>query len=273
MRAPSPLVSVLMPVYNAGRYLCEALDSIAGQSVADWECVVVDDGSDDESPELLAQRAGRDGRFRLIRSSANHGIVDALNRGLAACGGRYIARMDADDIAMPDRIARQLAAMEADPGIVALGGRLRYMTEDGRDMGVERSCALGGSYLRASPLLHPTVMMRMDALRQHGLRYMEKYRYAEDYYLWLQLARHGRLSALEEVVLHYRVSPGASRVKNLRAMIKAMLRVKRDAMVRLGYRPSCGDIARFMGEAALLAFPARLVWAVYNRLALRGGVQ
>jgi glycosyltransferase involved in cell wall biosynthesis len=192
-----------MPSYNSAPYLKEAVESILGQSFHDFELIIVDDGSTDNSPGLLAQYAARDRRIRILRNDVNRGIVFALNRGLEMCRGEYLVRMDADDIAMPDRLERQIAFMDAHPDVAALGASLRYIDAGGQDMNRVRHCAIRKSLslTAQTPLLHPTVVMRRAVLRQHGLRYQERYRYAEDYYLWLQLSRFGKLAALDDVVI------------------------------------------------------------------------
>ena len=111
-----PAVSVLMPVFNAERYVGEAIESILCQSFADFEVVVIDDGSTDDSPNILAGLAARDSRLRVLRQG-NSGVVAALNRGLKDCRAPLVARMDADDVAHPERLEQQLAFMKANPEI------------------------------------------------------------------------------------------------------------------------------------------------------------
>jgi hypothetical protein len=171
--------------------------------------------------------------------------------------------MDADDVALPDRFERQVAHLEANPDIVALGTSLAYIDAHGRSLDRVRRCALGGSMLRGNPLLHPTVMLRRSVLVRHALRYRAEYIYAEDYYLWLELSRVGRLAALDEVTYLYRVSDTALRSRKLRNMIRATLRVKLTGWRRLGLRPTPADLLGLAVEAGLLLFPPRIVWRAY----------
>lgn len=260
-----PKVSVLMPVYNSLPFLKSAIESILLQSFSGFEFIIVDDGSADGSSELLEEYSRRDARIKLIKHSKNMGIVAVLNRGLEDCQGDYVARMDADDISIKDRIKLQLAAMEEDKELAALGTSLVYIDSSGKDLGVVRHCALGNLNLSRSPLLHPTVMIRKTIIERYGLRYLEKYRYAEDYFLWLQLSKVGKISALNEVLLKYRITKNATRVKRLKGVLGATLRVKKDAVFVLKIRPNLKDLFVFLTEFVLFLLPSSVVIFLYLR--------
>lgn len=262
-------ISVLMPVYNAGPYLIPAVESILSQTHRRFEFVLVNDGSTDGSGDVLARYAASDPRVRLLSNDRNSGIVTTLNRGLQACSGDYIVRMDADDIALPDRIEKQLAFVENDPSICLAGAALTYMDAAGNDLGVTRRSAIPASWLQQNTILHPTVILKRDTLIRNGLRYQEKYRYAEDYYLWIQMSQVGRIAVMNDVVLKYRLSAGASRVRQLKGMLRATLRTQRDAMMILGLKPTPSDLARVLEEAILLLLPARFVLWMYLKTVLR----
>lgn len=208
MTAPTPLISVVMPVWNAGAYLAPAIDSILGQSFGDFELIAVDDGSTDGSAAVLAAAAARDARVRVI-AQENAGVAAALNAGIAAARGTYVARMDADDIARPDRFALQIARLKADPDLVALGGQILLIDPEGRALRQlvlpTAHDAIDAKHLGAHGMgmCHPTAMIRTAALRQVG-GYDAAHPGAEDIDLWLKLAEIGRLANLEEIVLNYR---------------------------------------------------------------------
>ncbi|MEM9435401.1 MAG: glycosyltransferase [Pseudomonadota bacterium] len=204
----APLVSVVMPVWNAGAYLSPAVESILAQSLADFELIAVDDGSTDGSARVLAATAARDSRVRVI-TQENKGLIAALNVGTAAVRGRYIARMDNDDIAYPDRFARQVAAMDADPDLVALGSQIRLIDPEGRALRplhlplkheeIDRE-HIGRQRMG---LCHPATMIRADVFARIG-PYRHGVPSAEDIDLWLRLAEVGRLANLEDCLLDYR---------------------------------------------------------------------
>ena len=202
----TPRVSVLMPVRNGGSYLDSALNSIRAQSFQEFEFVVVDDGSTDATPSVLARHAAGDARIRVL-TAGGRGIVDALNQGLAAARGALVARMDADDVAEPHRIGRQVAEMEARPDLVLLGSAAVRIDAQGRTIGplaVETDPERLAEALRShNPFLHPTVIMRREAVEAAG-GYRRQFTLAEDYELWTRLARLGTLANLPDVLLRLR---------------------------------------------------------------------
>jgi glycosyltransferase involved in cell wall biosynthesis len=254
-----------MPVHNAGAYLAEALASLHRQTFSSYEVILVDDGSTDVSAEILNRAAHVDVRLRILSLPENRGIVNALNLGLEACRGEYVARMDADDIALPDRLKLQAAYMDAHPEVVVLSTGLAYIDAAGRSMARVRRPLPVGSLLRANPLLHPTVMLRRGALQAAGLSYRTEFVLAEDYYLWMEASAHGCLGRLDEVTVLYRVSPASLRARKLKGMLRATLRAKLAGVVRLGLRPRLSDMLVFAGEVGLLAVPTALIWRLYLR--------
>ena len=197
-----------MPVYNGQPYLAEAIESVLRQSFRDFEFVIVDDGSTDDSPTVLQQFADADERLRVL-TRGNSGIVNALNEGVAAARGSYIARMDADDIALPDRLQKQLAYMQRSPDCVAVGSAMLNIDPQGRPIAVQRypqsHDEIQRQLLRGiGGISHPTSMIRAEAMQQVG-GYRLKYQWVEDKDLWLRLTEIGRLSNLEDVLLQYRL--------------------------------------------------------------------
>ncbi|MFP4055220.1 MAG: glycosyltransferase family 2 protein [Phycisphaerae bacterium] len=261
-----PLVSVVMPTHNDEAFIRPAVESILRQSFTDFEFIIVDDGSTDSTPAILAEYAVADPRIRVLTNETNLGIVGALNRGLDAAGGKYIARMDGDDISTPERFARQVEVMEAEPDVIALSGAMRYIDADGEDLGVYRQATPDRSILSASPMLHATCMLRREPMDAHRVRYRERFRCAEDYCLWLELNRCGRLSAIDEVVYLCRMNRGSIRMFHLKKVLARTLAVKLFAVRRLGYRPGPRDLLRFAAECVLMVLPTRLVRSIYLRM-------
>lgn len=213
----APRITVLMPVYNAEAYLQEALDSIGAQTYGDFELLVVDDGSTDGSPDILARHAARDPRLVVLRQ-ANGGVSAALNAGLAAARGSYIARMDADDRMAPERLARQLAFLERQPALGFCASGLAMIDARGRVFathvhGPTSLAQLDAMLERGDPLTytHPTVMLRADALRAlAGGGYLRGFEPCEDMELFGRLILAGRPGlVIPEPLLAYRVH-GAS---------------------------------------------------------------
>ncbi|HWL14801.1 MAG TPA: glycosyltransferase [Opitutus sp.] len=205
----SALISVVLPVYNAERYLAGAMESILAQSFTRFELLAIDDGSRDGSLAILQRFARRDRRVHIV-SRPNTGIVGALNDGLAAASAPLIARMDADDVALPDRFARQFNYMEENRNCVALGTAVDFLDESGhRVMSCPRPldhASIESGLLKGDGgmIIHPSVMLRRDAVLSIG-GYRRQAEYVEDLDLYLRLALVGRLANLPETLLCYRI--------------------------------------------------------------------
>jgi glycosyltransferase involved in cell wall biosynthesis len=204
----SPAVSVLMPVYNARRYLAEAVESVLAQSFADFELIAVDDGSTDRSGRILRRFARRDPRVRVV-SHENRGLVASLNEMIGLARGELLARMDTDDVSLPERFALQVDYLRDHPDVVCVGGRTHWIDERGfifMDYGVAsedeeiQELLLSGR----NCFIHPSVMMRRDAVLAVG-GYDPEMKEGEDFDLWLRLGERGRLAILEDFVVKYRV--------------------------------------------------------------------
>jgi glycosyltransferase involved in cell wall biosynthesis len=207
MTMNDPVISVCMPVYNAERYVAEAVESILNQTFGDFEFLIVDDGSTDGSLEVLRDYAGRDRRIRLT-SRPNKGLVATLNELVEQSRGRLLARMDADDVALPERFARQVEYLRSHPECLVVGCRVWEIDPEGDTIGeyptLEDHEAIDAFHfrIRGPALIHPSVMMRRDAVLVVG-----GYRHfliGEDVDLLLRLAERGRLARVPEFLLNYR---------------------------------------------------------------------
>jgi glycosyltransferase involved in cell wall biosynthesis len=206
-----PRVSVLMVVRDCERYVGEALESILAQSWGDFELLIYDDGSTDETPEILERAAGRDLRVQLFREEPR-GLSHWLREGVADARGELVARMDADDVAHPQRLARQVAYLDAHPECVAVGSEALLIDPERRPIrrlgvatdhdGIEADLLRG----RGDALLHPSALMRRRALLDVG-SYRGEFPASEDLDLFLRLAEYGRLANLPDLLLLYRQHP------------------------------------------------------------------
>lgn len=202
----APLVDVLMAVRNGQQFLGAAVDSILSQTYRNFRFIIVDDASTDQTPHLLQEYAAKDPRIVLL-TGAGEGLATALNLGLALAEGEYVARMDADDISMPERLEIQVEFMRRCPDIVALGTQAVLIDQNGRVLR-HRRLPTGSEKIRKrleerNCLCHPTVMMRADLLKSVG-GYRDKFRTSQDYDLWLRLMRFGEIENLEKPLLFYR---------------------------------------------------------------------
>ncbi|HJV64636.1 MAG TPA: glycosyltransferase [Geomonas sp.] len=235
-------VTVLMPVYNGEQHLREAIDSILGQSFTDFEFLIIDDGSKDASAEIAASY--RDPRIRLLRNGQNSGLIFTLNRGLEAANGEFIARMDCDDVSLPERLARQVAFLESHPEVGVCGSWFRKF-----GAGPEKTLQWSTSsesircgLLFDSMLGHPTVMLRRKLVGDFGLCYDPAYKNAEDYELWVRAAQHCELANLGEVLLRYRVHPGQVTQSQAAGQRDTAGKVRLALLRGMGIEPSRGEM-------------------------------
>lgn len=199
-----PAISVLMPVYNAAPFLREAVDSILSQNMKDFEFIIIDDGSTDGSPDII--RGYADPRIRFVSNEANIGLAKSLNKGVQLCQGRYIARMDADDVADIRRLHVQFEFMESNPLCVVCGTAVIVAGEGGAPWRLGKT----DSEIRAwmlfdSPIVHPSAFIRRCVLTENGICYDENFRNSQDYDLWYRLSRYGCLANIDVPLLQYRI--------------------------------------------------------------------
>lgn len=236
------MISVLMPIYNCDRYILSAIGSIREQVFKNTEIVVVNDGSTDASSEILKLIAREDKRIVLLEQ-ANKGIVEALNAGLAVCRGEFIARMDGDDLSLPDRLEKQLRFLLENTSVSAVGGQFQTFVGDEPPADVSRLPLrheeIDAMLLRTAGqgFLHPAVMMRRTDLVAVG-GYRAAYPYAEDLDLFLRMAERGRLANLpDSIYLYRRHSEAVSlkhRAKQARSACEVVAETQRRRKVLLG---------------------------------------
>ena len=204
-----PLVSVIMSVYNGEKYLVQAIDSILNQTYQNFEFIIIEDCSTDNSLDILEEYAKKDSRIKIIKKEKNIGIkgfIKNLNLGISIAKGKYIARMDADDISLPERFQKQVDFLENNPEITLLGAQLNLINEQnkitGEAIGALQHRDIVKKITSQIQLFHPVIMFRKD----QNIQYREKFIYCEDYDLYLNLITQGKkLANINEKLLHYRI--------------------------------------------------------------------
>jgi glycosyltransferase involved in cell wall biosynthesis len=211
--SPSPVVSVLMSVYDGEKHLSETLDTLLGQTLPDFELVVVDDGSRDRTPEILEAYAARDPRIRRTRNERNLGLPVGLNRGLALCRAPLIARADADDLYVPRYLETQVGFLAANPSVGVVSSAFEIADADGRVLHLRRlptaDPQIRFGLLFMSRLFHPTATFRSALVREVG-GYAEAFWTAQDYELWSRLYERTRFANQPVPLARYRRHPGAT---------------------------------------------------------------
>lgn len=206
---PRLLISVVMAVYNGAEYLEVAIDSILKQTYSNFEFIIINDGSTDDTAQILRRYEQLDERIA-VYTQVNQGLPKSLNRGLQLAQGQYIARMDADDISLPERFAKQVEFMETHSDIGICGTWIKTISEVGStciNQYPSSHDAIQYWLLFGTGLSHPTVMLRRKLLEQYGLQYNPAFTYCQDFELWVRSSDYTRLANIPEVLLLYRVHP------------------------------------------------------------------
>jgi glycosyltransferase involved in cell wall biosynthesis len=243
-----------MAVFDGGSWVGAALDSLLGQTLADFEVIVIDDGSTDTTPDVLASL--RDPRLRIERR-ARRGLTLSLNRALELARAPLIARLDADDLALPERLARQRQFLETNPDVGLLGTGAREVDAAGREVAIVRppvdDAAIRRALIRANPIVHSSVVMRRAALERVG-GYDPSFSVAQDYDLWMRLARITRLANLPEPLVIRRLAVGRVSAVREDDRLRAEARVRWRAVRYRAYPWWCAVFA--LRPLVALALPA-----------------
>lgn len=233
-----PKVSVLMPVYNAEQFLAEAIDSIIQQSFQDWELIIIDDGSTDNSAFIISQY--KDNRIYYLKNKENIGLIKSLNLGIDLCDGEYIARMDADDIATPNRLTLQAAFMDKHPRHILCGSNALVIDKKneitGRIKNLTHNNYLQINLLFSVPFIHPSMLIRRKALADD--KYNENYLHVEDFELWCRLSQKGEIANINRFLLNYRWHNTNVSVLNSEIQEKLKDKIITEQIQRLGLIPN-----------------------------------
>jgi len=229
------IASVLMPVYNGAAFLRPAIESVLNQGFRDLELILLNDGSTDASEEIIL--SFKDERIRYVKNEKNLGLIETLNKGIDLAQGKYIIRMDADDICMPGRFEKQVRFMESNPDIGAAGtGYLAIIGNSIKKINVlTEPEVLRGMLLFNSCLCHPSVIIRKNVLLQNNIRYNPDYKHVEDYELWTQVSKVSKLGNQDEFLLKYRSHQG--QISQVHSSIQKdnAARIRRNYLQSLGF--------------------------------------
>jgi glycosyltransferase involved in cell wall biosynthesis len=268
-----PTVSVVMPVYNTQAYLTHSIDSIFGQTFQDWELICVNDGSSDGSLEILRRYEGADPRVRVITRS-HSGNNRARNVGMALARGRYIAAMDSDDVALPERLHQQVDYMECHPKCVGLGAAVRVVGPDllpirdeappldHETINQQTLTGFGGA------IRQPVAMFRAEALRSIG-GYRDEYLVSQDIDLYLRLAEIGRLANVPDILLLYRQRLGSINRTHRALQHQLVSKIVREARIRRGLPVGPDIVVR--KQATINSDDGHGAWAGWSHDAFHSG--
>lgn len=258
-----PKITVGIPNYNGAKYLKYAIESVLCQTYTDYELIITDDGSIDNSGEIIQEYRNHP-RVRIILSSDNRGLSYRLNEQISLAEGQYFCRMDADDIMMPDRLEKQLCYLEKNQDVDVVGSAAIIIGEDNKILGT-RSLLLDGEYSRkCRSFIHPTVMGKISFFRSN--RYSEEYSGAEDTELWMRCRQTAEFRVINEPLLFYR-DPLRMRVKSYLSRLSLVERILKKYHVENQLPEITYLIKRFKLKLQIMAvrtldvFGATSIWA------------
>lgn len=206
-----------MPVYNCEKYVKSAIESILNQTYNNFEFLIINDGSTDNTKSIC--KSYNDNRIKFIDNERNKGIIESLNTGIDMATGKYIIRMDADDISLPNRFICQYNFMEANPDVIVCGTYFKIIGSDKIVKFTTNINKLTVNLLRYCDIAHPTVIIRNKTLKENNLKYDYNYPYAEDFEFWTRLINYGAIANIPKVLLEYRVH--AKQVSNVNRIIQS----------------------------------------------------
>ncbi|HOX96639.1 MAG TPA: glycosyltransferase family 2 protein [Candidatus Woesebacteria bacterium] len=265
----SPLVSVILPVHNASKYLSKALESLRYQTYDNFEIIAIDDASTDDSYAILKKYAQTEPRLRVFRNKTNLKIARTLNFGLTKAKGSFIARMDADDFSLPNRFLKQVKFLLAHPGVVVVGGQCLTIDKDDRVTGEKifptTHIGIHDLMYTANPLQHPSIMIRRSLLPKNFSWYNPLLTPAEDLDLFFRLGKYGLYANLHSFILMYRQHIDSETFKNPKYTFQITQKVRHLAVRRYGYRPSLkSKIVSQVQKVVIKLIPTSMIFPLYT---------
>lgn len=263
-----PKVSVLMPNYNCEQYLAEAIESILNQSFTDFEFIIVDDCSTDHSWEIIQDYAKRDGRIVALRNEENLKICKTLNRGLEIAKWEYIARMDSDDISMPERLGKQIDFLNTNTDVWIIWTNCYFIDSNwikwDEKKYPENNKSIKESIWVRNPFLHPSVIFKKECYKTLWW-YNEDYIYAEDLELWIRYWKDYNVYNIQENLLAYRMFWLNATLQKQKLMIQNTLKVRKIA-IKLWYKISVKWRIHFFWTWCMQFLPPRFVLWLFNKI-------
>ncbi len=252
---PQPLISVVMPAYNAASFVLESIESVLSQTYPHFELIVIDDGSSDNTREIIG--SVKDDRVHLVVNDRNRGIIYTLNRGIDLAKGKYIARLDSDDLAMPARFEKQLAFMEQHPKTGACGTYFKVIDHDNKVLQHVKFPAAPGDaktyLLLHNCFCHSSVMMRTDMAK--ALKYAKEYLVCEDHELWHRFSQVTQIANLPEYLTSYRIHGNNISTTKRETMFNSLKMLNRKMLTDIGMRFSEEELEL---HSAMLTYQSEL---------------
>lgn len=265
-----PLISVIMPAYNAKKYISGAIESILNQTFKKFELIIINDFSTDKTLDIIKSFSKKDSRVKIVNNDTRLDIACSLNKGISLAKSNIIARMDADDIAFLNRLELQYKLINSSKNIAVIGANIVIMDPAENEIATrsypDSSAKLKDCLFRYSPFAHPVVCFRKNLFEEVG-GYNPKYSPTEDLDLWFRLGSKYEFGSIPKPLLKYRLSEKSSSHKVLRDLEILVFKIRIKALTKYGYRPSIGDVIYNLLQFFTLWFmPAKFRIRLYNYL-------
>jgi glycosyltransferase involved in cell wall biosynthesis len=264
-------LSVIMPAYNSKDYIKEAVLSVLNQTFKDFELIVINDASTDNTLEILENLSKKDNRIKIINLKVNRncGGDKCANFGISKARGKYIARMDADDIADPKRFEKQIKFLDSNPDIFLVGSNAYVINKEGKIIGEKteplKNEDIYKSYFGFHPLIHPTCMFRTKLLDGSKFKYEIRYSANNDYYTFFKLVCQGyKFVNMPDKLLKYRIHNNNATFVHMRTKFVNSLKIRLVMFTKYNYQPSVRDFTTLIAQSvAMFILPEKLLLKVY----------
>lgn len=266
-----PLISIILPVYNSSAYLQQALDSVLSQTYSNWELITINDASTDHSLNILNSYAKKSSKIKVFSHTPNQGIAHTLNKALKHAQGQYIARMDADDIMLPNRLQKQLKYLLKHPETIVIGGQCQLIDTQGKTIGkktfpTSHQQIYQLAFIR-SPLQHPAIMINTTLLPKNFSWYHSDQVPAEDLDLYFRLFQYGKTANLPDTIIKYRQNPQGLSLKNPLHTYLTAYKIRQHARKNYQYQPTLPTRAlNKLISLAILVFPKKSIYPLYSTI-------
>lgn len=256
-KSDQPLISVIMPVYNAGRFLAEAIDSILNQSCQNFELIIINDNSKDNSEEIILSYKNKySSKIRYVKLTRRLGAFGAANIGIRQAKGEFIAPMDSDDVSHPQRFEKELNCLIQNKEIVVVGSQAKLIDKDGFVIGRKVFPSdhkdIYHSFFEVQPIVHPSCMIRRNLLPNKNKLYLNKYKVNDDYYTLFSLFRYGKFANLPEFLFNYRIHANNSSLQKIKQKFFNTVKIRIEAVTKFGYVPSLAGLLKFLTQIVVI---------------------
>lgn len=266
-----PLVSVVMPVYNTAEYVSSAIDSILTQTYKNFELIIINDGSQDNSPEIIKyyqKKYPKKIRVITLKTNTNAAGNGAFNKGLTIAKGNFVARMDADDIALPNRLEKQVNYLVQHPNTVLIGSQAVVIDKDGKIIGKklvpQTHTEIYQSFAVKNPIIHPSCMFNRNLFKNPRKLYDQKFGMGDDYYTFIGLTQRGKLVNLPDILMKYRIHKNNATFQKPKSDFVNSIKIRKAAQKDFDYKiTTIAALTTLIQAIIIFMLPERFIIPVY----------